>query len=94
MGNRRSHGTAAEEGRRAYKETYERVHGLGQGREAKDLESLSRHAQFEHFENIRWVDALKSIIRQFGTIVAKTVKYQKVDIKIDFMWVLFLFLPQ
>jgi len=56
LGNLRSHDTATEERWRAHQETYERVHGLGQGREAKDLESLSRHAQFEHFENLRCVD--------------------------------------
>lgn len=49
----RSNDTAAEERRRTHKKTDERVHGLGQRREAKDSESLSRHAQFEYFKNTR-----------------------------------------
>lgn len=40
----RSHDTATKERRRAHKKTDERVHGLGQRREAKNFESLSRHA--------------------------------------------------
>lgn len=31
--------------------TYERLHGVGEGREAKDIEGVSRHAQLEHIKN-------------------------------------------
>ena len=33
--------------------TDERVHDLGKGREEKNSESLSRHAQLEHLKNTR-----------------------------------------
>lgn len=35
----------------SYQATDERIHGVGEGRAAKNLKSMSRHAQFQHLED-------------------------------------------